>query len=63
MGLIKSVINLITFLIIFGAGVEGLEALTQHMKGEAVKAHKRGVINLQDWNSMLNKPKSADTPH
>ena len=37
MGLIKSIINLITFLIIFGAGVEELEALTQHMKDEAFK--------------------------
>ena len=57
MGLIKSVINLITFLIIFGAGVEGLELLTQHMKGKAIKAHKRGAINLQDWNSRLNNRK------
>lgn len=55
MELIKSVINLITFLIIFGLGVEGLDMATKIIKGEAVKAHKRGVVYLQKWNSQLHK--------
>ena len=55
MELIKSVINLITFLIIFGLGVEGLDMATKIIKGEAVKAHKRGVVCLQKWNSQLHK--------
>ena len=54
MDLIKSVINLIAFLMIFSAGVEGLEALTQHIKGEASKADQRGIMSLQDWNSQLH---------
>ena len=53
MELIKSVINLITFLIIFGMGVEGLDMATKAVEGEAIKAHKRGVINLRSWNSQL----------
>ena len=53
MELIKSVINLITFLIVFGLGVEGLDMATKAIKGEAIKAHKRGVISLQGWNKSL----------
>ena len=55
MELIKSVTNLITFLIIFGLGVEGLDMATKAIKGEAIKAHKRGIISLQKWNSQLHK--------
>ena len=55
MELIKSVINLITFLIIFGLGVEGLDMASKVVKGEAIKAHKRGIMSLQKWNSHLYK--------
>ncbi len=55
MELIKSVINLITFLIIFGLGVEGLDMASKAIKGEAIKAHKRGVMSLYRWDKKLNK--------
>lgn len=55
MELIKSVINLIAFLIMFGMGVEGLDMATKVIKGQAIKAHKRGIVSLQKWNSQLHK--------
>lgn len=55
MTLIKSVINLITFLIMFGLGVESLDMASRYFKAEAVKAHKRGVMSLYEWNSRLHK--------
>jgi|GEM_PF-1950430 len=57
MELVKSVINLITFLIMFGLGVKGLDMATKAIKGEAIKAHERGVISLQKWNLQLIKNK------
>jgi len=55
MDLIKSVVNLITFLIMFGLGVEGLDMASKVIKGEATKAHKRSVMSLQQWNAQLLK--------
>ena len=53
MDLIKSVINLITFLIMFGLGIEGLDMATKAIKGEAIEAHKRGAMSLKSFNKML----------
>ena len=53
MNLIKSVISLITFLMMIGVGVEGIEAIHDMAKGKAIKAHKRGMVSLQKWNSQL----------
>ena len=54
MDLIKSVINLITFLIIFGLGVEGLDMASRYFKGETIKAHERGSMSLHEWNKRLS---------
>ena len=55
MELIKSVINLIAFLIAFRMAIEGLETATELLKGEAVKSHQRGMVSLQKRNSQLHK--------
>jgi len=55
MELIKTVINLITALMIFAAGVEALETTTDFIRGKAVQSHKRGIMSLQKWNSQLHK--------
>ena len=56
MELIKSIINLITALMIFAVGVETLETTTDYIRGKAIKSHQRGIMSLQKWNSQLHNP-------
>ena len=55
MELIKIVVNLITALMIFAAGVEALETATEYINGKAVQTHQRGMMSLQKWNSQLHR--------